>query len=140
MQASQGTSDDKVQPTAPPAARRTASCVGAWATIRICGRCKAKVFPRQPVAVTDAGWKREVEDSPIPVLVDFRAPWCGPCRLLAPTLDAVARERGGRLKVTKMMVFRGPQPLDRIVGVVPRPDLETRLGRLLCRHHGGTDA
>jgi thioredoxin 1 len=51
---------------------------------------------------TDDNWKSEVLDSPIPVLVDFWAPWCGPCRTLGPTIEKLAGDYEGRVKIGKM--------------------------------------
>jgi thioredoxin 2 len=116
----------------------------------LCGHCKEPVFGGTTLAVTDASFGDDVERSPIPVLVDFWAPWCGPCRAVAPMLDKLASEHAGTLKIAKlnvdenpqmsarfqvqaiptMIVFRDGQVVDQIRGALPKPALDARLGRL----------
>ncbi|MDR2001234.1 MAG: thioredoxin TrxA [Zoogloeaceae bacterium] len=59
--------------------------------------------------VTDASFKSEVLDSATPVLVDYWAEWCGPCKMVAPILDEVAREYGGKLKIAKINIDENPK-------------------------------
>jgi thioredoxin 1 len=59
--------------------------------------------------VTDASFKSDVLESPVPVLVDYWAEWCGPCKMIAPILDEVAKEYNGRLKVAKLNIDDNPK-------------------------------
>ncbi|MGQ0572503.1 MAG: thioredoxin [Armatimonadota bacterium] len=101
----------------------------------------------KPLAVTEQSFDGEVLKSDVPVLVDFWAEWCGPCRMVAPIVEELATEYAGRLKVTKidvddnqnlamrynimsiptLGVFRGGEMIERIVGYMPKGELKRRL-------------
>jgi thioredoxin 1 len=94
--------------------------------------------------VTDATFENDVLKSPLPTLVDFWAEWCGPCRMIAPVVEEIARDYSGRLQVVKinvddnprtparlgimgiptLILFKNGQEIDRMVGYHPKPALE----------------
>src|SRR5262245_28282812 len=74
-----------------------------------CGRCKAPLpAGRDPVTVTDATFVEQVERSPLPVLLDMWAAWCGPCRMVAPVVEELAKEMAGWVRVAKLDVDENP--------------------------------
>ncbi|MDM7922075.1 MAG: thioredoxin [Pyrinomonadaceae bacterium] len=92
--------------------------------VAVCGRCKEPLsaVSAKPLIVTDASFYRDVESSELPVLLDMWAAWCGPCRLIAPTIDALAAELSGKVTVGKMDVDANPRTASRY-GVQSIPTL-----------------
>ncbi|TPV51365.1 thioredoxin [Pseudarthrobacter phenanthrenivorans] len=103
-----------------------------------CGSCKAEL--PWVVAAGDADFAAVAEQSPVPVLVDFWAAWCGPCRMVSPVLDTLARERPGRIKLVKVDVDKSPA-LSRRFDVQAIPTLMVIVdGKVVARQAGAAPA
>jgi thioredoxin 2 len=119
-----------------------------------CGQCKAALETTTgPLVVTDASFAADVERSPLPVLVDAWAAWCGPCRMIAPAIEELAGELAGQVRVAKLNVDENPQTasrfdirsiptmlvmiggreVDRIVGAQPKNAIRQQLERAIAQ-------
>ena len=119
----------------------------------VCGKCKAPLPEGQagPVVVTDANFGSVVAGSQMPVLLDLWAAWCGPCRMIAPTIEALAQELSGKVLVGKLdvdantqtaarfgvqgiptlLILKNGAEVDRMVGVQSKEAIKQRLQRFL---------
>jgi thioredoxin 2 len=112
-----------------------------------CAECGKPILLDRPLAITESDLDRIVAESEVPVIIDFHADWCGPCKVMAPVFDDLAREKRGQALVLKLdtdrnpgatqrfgvrgiptlIVFRDGREVAREVGAVPRDRLRTLL-------------
>jgi thioredoxin 2 len=118
----------------------------------LCGRCKTPLDTAvRPIPVSDASFAEVVAASPLPVLLDLWAPWCGPCRAVGPIVEELARELAGRVRVGKLnvddnpetaarfgarsiptlLILRNGREVHRIVGAVPKQEILRQLAPVL---------
>ncbi len=104
------------------------------------------------ITLNDENFEQEVLQADVPVLVDFWAPWCGPCRILGPIVEEISEEYDGKVKVCKlstddssalpgqygvisiptMIIFKEGQPVDQMIGAVPKETIISKLDEVLA--------
>ncbi len=105
-----------------------------------CGKCRHRLFDGHPVAMDEAGFRRHVESDELPVLVDFWAPWCGPCRAMAPKFAEAAQRLEPQIRFGKVNTEEAPA-LASALGIQSIPTLALfRGGREVARISGAMDA
>jgi|SRR5579871_5267826 len=106
----------------------------------ICGACKGQLFEGHPVALSEADFDRQVQNSDIPVVVDFWAPWCGPCRAMAPSFERAARELEPHVRFAKVNTDEaGPLAVRFGIRGIPTVIIFKR-GKEIARVSGAMDA
>lgn len=101
-----------------------------------CGKCHRPLFTGAPVALDEAGFRKTVAKSDLPVLVDFWAPWCGPCRTMAPHFESAARELEPQFRLAKVDTESAPG-LSAALGIRSIPTLALFVGgREVARQPG----
>ncbi len=103
------------------------------------------------IIITESNFSQEVLKSDIPVLVDFWAPWCGPCKMLSPVIDELAKDYAGKVKICKvntdenmnlssqfqitsipcLIIFKNGKPVNKIVGFRPKNDIKQEIDNVI---------